>query len=68
MKKMILANLKEFFENGTFKPFQTLADLEHEVLSSSNLIPTIEIHNCIFTLKGMKHNDGEQVIIYTFQK
>jgi hypothetical protein len=68
MKKMILANLKEFFEQGTFKPFNTLAELEHFVLESNNLIPEITIDNCIFTLKGMKNNEDEQVIIYNFNK
>jgi hypothetical protein len=68
MKKMILANLKEFFEKGTFRPFNTLAELEHEVLKSSSLITEITIDDCIFTLKGMKNNEGEQVIIYNFYR
>lgn len=68
MKKMIVSNLKEFFEKGTYKPFNTLAELENEVLNCNSLLPELNIDNCFFTLKGMKNNEDEQVIIYHFNK
>jgi hypothetical protein len=66
MKKLIVSNLKEFFESGSFMPFSTLAELERIVIERSDLLPIISIDNHSFSIKGMKNNDGEIVIIYSF--
>jgi len=66
MRKVIIANFQDFFQRGADRPFSMLAELEHRVLTSQGIPSNIQIGNCIFVYKGVKHHLNDQIIIYTF--
>lgn len=66
MRKIIISNFQDFFQRGPERPFSMLAELEHRVLTLNGMHGNIQIGNCVFVYKGVKHHLQDQIIIYTF--
>lgn len=69
-KRLIVRNLREFFESNVNNPFTHLATLEREIMISAHPDLEIEIETAdawiLFSQTGMKVEDGCLNYIYQF--
>lgn len=71
MKKLIVLNLKHFFENDFNKPFEILYKLEKEISENNEiqktiLIPYSNYSDCIFDLEEIINKENYSILVYNF--
>lgn len=65
MKKLIIRNLKDFFEMNFDNQFQVLADLEKQIQNSNETLHTVLSDKAVFDL--VKIDFIKKNTVYTYQ-
>lgn len=65
MKKLIIRNLKDYFELGFDNQFQILGELEKTVIESNNIQETILIEKIVFDLVKIEYL--KSITVFTYQ-